>query len=133
MSSDSANLSLQVTASIWVNTSRWLIEKNNIRVAHDSDSEADLALVATAQVADLLVAVNAQSQIRDDVLDESSALGTVNTSDGGEVPESLLNGHLTNKLSVLWAVANHAFDNVKVLGNFVAANENLTVAGLNFI
>jgi hypothetical protein len=43
------------------------------------------------------------------------ALLTLNTSNGSEVPEGLLNRHLTDEFGVLWAVADHALNDVEVL------------------
>lgn len=130
---DSTNLSLKVTTTIGVNACRGLIEQDNVRVAHDGNTETDLALVTSAQVADLLVLVGLKSEVGDDVFDEGSAFLALNASNGSEVPEGLLYGHLANEFGVLWAVADHAFDDIEVLSNFEASNENLAVAGLHFV
>lgn len=115
LGANSADLSLEVATAVGVNTSGGFVEQNDVGVAHDGNTEADLALVATAQVADLLVAVSLEAEVADDVLNKGLAFAALNTSNGSEVPEGLLNRHLTDEFGVLWAVADHALHDVEVL------------------
>lgn len=130
---NSAHLSSKVTSTVGVNASRGFIEQDDVRVAHDGNAETDLALVASTQVVDLFVAVGSKTEVGDNVLDKGLALLALNTSNGSEVPEGLLNGHLADESGVLWAVTDHTLDDVKVLAYFVSTDENLAVAGLHFV
>lgn len=74
-----------------------------------------------------------QADVRDDVFNEGGTLLAVDAADSGEVPESLLNGHLIDQVGVLWAVADHPLNKIEVLRHLVSTDHNLTEGRLHFI